>query len=312
MKTINIIYYNNGVGFSADSTVIKSHLKNYNFNDVHIKENNTYWPEADINIFLQTLDGGGIQFIHLAKRNVVIPNQEWIYWRDLDKLVQADLILTKSEYCKRLLQPYNKNIINIGFSSRDVYNPIIKKTKLFLHLAGKSIQKNTQFVINCFKNNGLPLTLLDSNNKFLINSDNITHINHYVTDEEVCQLINEHQYHICSSLMEGWGHYIYEALSANGIVLVTDCPPMNEIIPIDKARFIPCFKRCDESLEFSNSFWLKTFPLRECYFIDKSIFNNIIESLTPINNIREYFLYMDARFGKKIQEIFYNLDDILE
>ncbi len=39
--------------------------------------------------------------------------------------------------------------------------------------------------------------------------------------------------HLCPSETEGFGHYISEALSTEGIVITTHAPPMNELVDED-------------------------------------------------------------------------------
>ena len=44
--------------------------------------------------------------------------------------------------------------------------------------------------------------------------------------------------HVCPSEIEGWGHYLYEAMSSENIVIVTDRSPINEYIINKENGFI--------------------------------------------------------------------------
>lgn len=52
------------------------------------------------------------------------------------------------------------------------------------------------------------------------------------------KLIAETAFFLCSSLQEGYGHYINQARSAFGFIVTTDVAPMNELITPDSGALI--------------------------------------------------------------------------
>ena len=57
---------------------------------------------------------------------------------------------------------------------------------------------------------------------------NIEHHIGYLDDNALRWLQNRHQFHVCPSQAEGYGHHLVEALSVGAVVLATDAAPMNE------------------------------------------------------------------------------------
>jgi len=66
-----------------------------------------------------------------------------------------------------------------------------------------------------------------------VDSANVAHRLEYIDDAALRRLQNRSLFHLCPSEMEGFGHYLNEALSAGAIVLATDGAPMNELVTPD-------------------------------------------------------------------------------
>jgi hypothetical protein len=310
MKTINLIYYNNGVGLKKDAEILKQYIKNAEIFTTPIEVKALPSKKFDYNIFLQDFDE---LFFPFAEKNILIPNPEWTYDFYLPKLSVFDLILTKSEFAKNLFEPYNSKIVNIGFASVDRYNPLYEKRNLYFHLSGKSIQKNTELVIECFREVNEPITIIDDTDRLTISEKpNINYINHYLNDVEIDYYMNRSLYHICPSLDEGWGHYIYEGLSTKSIIIANNCPPYNEFLTKETSILLNYHTDSNKN-EFSSDLMLKKFPLRRCCFMDKDALLKCINELTTQshkyieitkNNCRELFLAINSGFEKKINSIF--------
>ena len=54
-----------------------------------------------------------------------------------------------------------------------------------------------------------------------------------IPEDLLINLLNKILFHVCCSEYEGFGHYIWEAKSAGGIVITTDGPPMNDFVHND-------------------------------------------------------------------------------
>ena len=52
--------------------------------------------------------------------------------------------------------------------------------------------------------------------------------------------MNDHSIHLCPSIYEGWGHYLYEGLSTGALVYATKIPMFVEWIDPDLVLFLDC------------------------------------------------------------------------
>ena len=283
MLKINVYYWNNGVGIVNDAILLKTVLKDYDVKlyDMSI---NTISRPSDLGIFIQNI---WTEQIDKNKKNVYIVNEEWLNDEEKSCLNRFNYIFTKSSYAKSLLDPHHKNVINTGFFSLDRYF-FPKNTNEILHFKGKSIQKNTELV------KGLNyVNTLDSN------------IN-YLSDNDITYNLNNHDIHICCSLYEAWGHYLWEAMSCGKLVICSEIPVFKEYLNPELVKFIPIKDVCSHNMnyEFLNT---NDYKLRKGYIVDntkvKELLNNKEELLEFQKKnkelIREYFLYINEKNKQK-------------
>jgi hypothetical protein len=279
MLKINVYYWNNGVGIVNDAILLKTILKNYDIKlyDMSI---NTICRPSDLGIFIQNI---WTEQICKNKKNVYIVNEEWLNDEEKSCLNRFNYIFVKSSYAKSLLDSYHKNVICTGFFSLDRYF-FPKNTNKILHFKGKSIQKNTELVkdLNC-------VNILDSS------------IN-YLSDNDITYNLNNHDIHICCSLYEAWGHYLWEAMSCGKLVICSEIPVFKEYLDLDLVKFIPT-KNTDDyntDYEFLNT---KNYKLRKGYIVDdikvKELLSNKDELLEFQKKnkelIREHFLSINEK-----------------
>ena len=155
------------------------------------------------------------------KINILIPNEEWLSNDELIYLHNFDYIFVKSKHAKSILDQYHKNIIVTGFFSLDRYF-FTKNNKEILCLKGKSIQKNHELIRN-YKEK---INILDANHK-------------YLNENELVYELNNHNIHICCSLYEAWGHYLWEAMSCGKLVICSEIPVFKEYLDPNLVKFIP-------------------------------------------------------------------------
>ena len=310
MKIINLIYYNNGVGLTKDAFILDDILnKHFVINHVHIDKGEC--KDADINLFIQNIDENSIEFLFTANKNVLIPNIEWMSSFCIENLSRFDLILSKSNECKDILLKYNGEIEMSGFSSIDRFDPSIKKQKTFFHLCGRSIQKNTELVVDTFNENGLPIAIVDCTSRFKGKTNsNIKYINSFLSEQEINQLFNENLYHVCPSINEGWGHYIYEALSCQSVVIVPNAKPMNEFLTNDCCIMVDCHDRID----YPDSSYAKEsyhFPFRKLNYVVKEELQNKIKNISQyeyvVNNSRNKYLELKSKFETNVLNLLTSL-----
>ena len=194
-----------------------------------------------------------------------------------------------------MLNQYHKNVINTTFFSLDRYY-FPSHTDKFLHFKGKSIQKNTELIKNIDY-----IKILDSNVD-------------YLSDNEITNNLNTHDIHICCSLYEGWGHYLWEAMSCGKLVICSEIPVFKEYLDPNLVIFIPTEKivKFDKNHQFLNQ---TEYPLREGHFINERIFNEVLENKEYLfefqknnkDNIKNYFLEVTNKNKYNFLKIINNL-----
>jgi hypothetical protein len=271
---INLYYWNNGVGVVNHSRLIKSLLCEYDVISYDISSKNKY-RKSDLGIFIQNICSDEI---NNNKKNIYVVCEEWLTEFEMTYINRFDYVFVHSNHAKKLLNQYHKNIINTGFFSLDrCFFP--KHTKEMLHLKGKSIQKNTELV------NGLNhIKILDSN------------IN-YLSDNDITYNLNNHDIHICCSLYEAWGHYLWEAMSCGKLVICSEIPVFKEYLDPELVKFVPTKETYVNNVNY-NFLNTNKYKLRKGYIVDKIKFNELIDNKNDLfefqkkncDDIRQHFL----------------------
>ncbi len=251
MAHINIIARTNGVGLDRDVDLVHRCLTNAGY-DVTVSHCRSIsplraWfpskPTFDANIFLERIFP---RWLGSAKKNFIIPNQERFPERHIDRLKKIDNILCKSRHAEEIFSKYGDTKY-IGFTSEDMLDESVQKDyQSFFHLAGRSTLKGTETILKLWeKHPEWPLlTIIQcKENAPAFVPDNIRLISDYIPHEEIKTHLNTHGIHLCTSLSEGWGHYIVEAMSCRAVVVTTDAPPMNELISPAAGIPVPYKKR---------------------------------------------------------------------
>lgn len=281
---INLISYNNSYGLTQDLNQLKNNLEMIFLDNIDCKFINFYdyeCREADINIFLEIISN---ILIKHARFNILIPNQEWFYQDWKPYLGNIDLILVKTNYAYTIFSnivselSFKTRIDYLGWESLDklIVNKKILRQREFIHLAGKSIYKQTQNIINFWKPEYSNLTIIYSPKDLKISpkdQTNITYITNRLSDQELNTILNQKYFHLCVSETEGFGHYINEAKSTKSIVITTQAPPMTELV-----------SEKDGILVMSNNKKKLKDTLGTRFFIDQNDFNQKIEQIIQMSN----------------------------
>lgn len=197
----------------------------------------------DLNIMLEHVRPA---FLGLARRNVLIPNQEWFSERDRRWLPRIDAILTKSQVATQVFRSEGRPVHYIGFRSIDCFDAASPRAPEFLHLAGASRMKGTERLLAVWRKHPEWPLLRVLQAPETVPADaptaghpNIDHRIGYVKDiAEIRRLQNTHAFHLCLSEAEGWGHYIVEAMSCAAVVITCDGAPMNELVRPDRGLLV--------------------------------------------------------------------------
>lgn len=195
-------------------------------------------PRYDVNIMLEHI---WPEYLHLAARNVLIPNPEWFDRNDRRFPHTIDRFWAKTRTTADICARFRRPVDFIGFDSEDRYTPDVPRERTFLHVAGKSMMKGTDRILETWQRNpGWPTLLVvqHASGERQIDAPNIRLISGYIDDGMLRTMQNASMYHLCPSRAEGWGHYIVEAMSAEACVVTVDAAPMNELVTPERGVLV--------------------------------------------------------------------------
>ena len=254
MKSINICHHDTQ-GLGHDALVLTNKLKNeYKITITKYPETILYseqqLPKWDIRIFLEHAS----KSMMTSDFNVFIPNIEWTNARDIQCAQDMYLIVAKTRHAYDILKERfpKKKVVYWGWSSIDRSIPHAEPNYGdFLHVKGVSRFKNTQLVLETWlKHPEWPmLTLLNygdiSRNDYVdipvdhfMVAGNVRVVQRKTTNDELNEWMNRCGVHICPSNMEGFGHYINEALSVRALVVTTCGAPMDQFVKDNENGFL--------------------------------------------------------------------------
>jgi hypothetical protein len=200
---------------------------------------------ADIIVFVERLfEHSKLQ---LYSKRVFLSNPEWL--TDRDKHLANTLITDfwhKTRFGMNLLIKVFPQIKHfyIGFTS--LHTPSAAKDyDCFSHFPGKSKTRHTQDIIDIWiKDSSLPTLKLQAYGgdikipKWII-LNNLNLFLGFLDEKNLQEDFIKNGIHICTSQMEGFGHYINEARSIGALIIILDAPPMNELIDSNCGIVIP-------------------------------------------------------------------------
>lgn len=258
----------------------------------------------DYNVMLEHIRP---EYVDAAKRNVLVPNPEWLGSDDQERIELIDLVLAKTRHAEALFARLGCPTHRFGFTSDDRLDGSVQKDRTFFHLAGRSRHKGTDALLGIWqKHPNWPLLTVVQNPRMAkerITAPNILHRVDYLSDAELKRLQNSNLFHLCPSETEGFGHYIVEALSAGAIVLTLDAPPMNELVSTECGLLFPYSRTGKHGLATT-------------YHFDEAALSGAIAAalaLDPVelqrlsNRARETFERIDSRFRQTAAAAFDSL-----
>ncbi len=238
-----------------------------------------------------------------AGRHFLIPNQERFPERLLGRLKMIDRVLCKSRHAEELFSKYHPAVSYIGFTSDDrVLEDVAPDYSRFFHLAGKSTLKNTEVLLALWaRHPEWPvLTLVQHpDNAPASVPANVELVSRYLPDAELREMQNRCGIHLCPSLSEGWGHYITEAMSCRAVTVVTDAPPMNELVDATRGVVVPYGRT--ESRHLGTNFHIREDLLEEA--ISRLITMPAEEKAALGDAARTWFLENDCAFRERVAAV---------
>jgi hypothetical protein len=246
-KTVNLISnIANGAGLQKDCELMAALLEKLGHNPRLIAYDRPHqglsYP-ADINIFLEVM----VPFmLNYAPVNWFVPNSEWYEFQSTEcALPRINMVLCKTHDCETIWGRKLGRTYYTGFEAADLSNNtnVLNKDAAFLHLAGNSGTKNTEAVINCWRQfqPPYPITIVSRDPAIRVLCYGVPNVRYEqrIADSHVTQFLNSARFHLLPSEYEGYGQGLHEALGCGGIVLTTGAPPMNEFAGVPKELLIP-------------------------------------------------------------------------
>lgn len=237
-----------------------------------------------------------------ARFNCVIPNQEWFSQNAEALLPHIDEVWCKSYEAQRVFSALGCRCRYIGFTSDDRYLPELdaaRDYRKFLHIAGPSIWKGTKILVDTWLLHPewphltvMTHAVLDIPPGPL--PENMTIIRDFMPDEELRRLQNRCGVYIQPTEMEGFGHTLCEAMSAQAVVVTTDAAPMNELVQRDRGFLVQVGKVEKHFLGTRNFVTSRCIEdtMREILAIEVS------ELQRMGRRAREWYLQADSQFNE--------------
>ena len=194
----------------------------------------------DIGFFLERVAVPSL--LHRAKHSIGIFNIEWFPLAQVTYLPAFSQIWAKSRDSERAYQRFNPNTIYTSFLAKDRFNlERVTRLRQVLHVQGQSQQKGTEMILAAWSQARRqaitlpPLVIVSHTDYTRLASrhPNVQFIKGPIRDAALSQLMNDSMIHLCPSEMEGFGHYIAEAVSVGAITITTNRSPMNEHVQSD-------------------------------------------------------------------------------
>lgn len=292
--------------FNGLSTAVKSRVLHNDLKPIRVARRSVARalstvrkPLFDVCMHMERIDEG---WMDTAEVHCVVPNPEHFGEESLARLSDMDHVLCKTRNTQAVFSRYDVDTFYIGFTSNDLYRPDIPKAyDAFFHLAGKSPAKGTEALVAVWARHPEWPTLTivqDPRRADPVGLPNVVHRTEYLASEELIALQNSYGIHLCPSRVEGFGHYINEAMGCGAAVLTTAAPPMNELV--DEGRGVLVDYARAEPIQQGMSYEVDLADLEAK--IERLIHTSTAEKRQTGERARAWFLENDAAFRRRVAE----------
>jgi hypothetical protein len=284
--TFKILTYNNRAGIVNDAMLLQDLIYNNVTKDADVQFIDTLSQNPNNPQMGISSTGGAVgvwiqnpryDLLNNFKKNVWFINEEWCSNDDLKNINEFDYVVCKNKFAKDLLGRYRSDVICLPLLSYDYYDPSVARTDKFLHFNGKAIQKNTELVVKQKQN----ITVVDLTCRFNPAPANINYITTYMIRRQVKKMLNSHTVHLCPSMYESWGHYLFEGLSTGAEIVCSGIPSFTEILDPDLVHILPVVEKTDMSYWYDSDNISSHFPLRKSYYIEPQVFSDYLNNFVP-------------------------------
>lgn len=262
LPTFKIYYSPTGNGLVTDAIILQSAIQKLGFSCfIHPVENEKahrskayrYWLyllrkynalglckkitrklRVKSNVYALHLENIVFTKCFLHEHHILIPNQEWFDPYSLDLLSFMDAVWCKSHFAHDIFNEFYCKAEYIGFCSEINADLVsLKKSRdYFFSRVGKSKYRGGKLLIDLWSQHPeWPILKIVIHKENIPQSlpENVECINALNT-EDYCSLSASSLFHIYMTETEGFGHSIVEAMGYGSVIIVTEAPPMTEVL----------------------------------------------------------------------------------
>ena len=201
---------------------------------------------GDIAVFVESVFEH--PFLASYSRRICVANPEWFRPLDAERIGLIDEFWHKTRFgMERMSAAFPQTAhAYVGFTSPDRMTRV-EDYDTFIHCRGLSPFRNSQAILTRWlANPGWKKLKLQAYGRepFLNLSEWISIRNldlyfGYLDQQEYDRQMSSGGVHLCTSEVEGFGHYINEARAVAALTVVLDASPMNELIDAESGVLIP-------------------------------------------------------------------------
>lgn len=183
--------------------------------------------------------------LYINAIHILIPNQEWFRVSGISLLPHIHQVWCKTHLACSIFTELGVLTRYIGFSLGQEEPLYIQSTSAkpeFFSRIGRSAYRGAEKLVSIWSQHpewpSLNL-VIDASRRMFPSPDNVIYVDEFPSVDDYHAYANSFRFHLYATETEGFGHSIYESMRAGAIVLLTDAPPMNEIVTDEGAVLIP-------------------------------------------------------------------------
>lgn len=315
---VRIILHSSTTGLRADANIFKQEIDKTNATCIiSNKFDKLPYDQDDIHLYIQDFHP---RWLSKAKTKILMVNHEFFTLNEYKKSYKfLDYCFCRTQagvdWVQKAKNKYNYkfNIVFTKFTSN--FPKIEVKEKhynLILHSAGEHHWKQTDSIVKCWLSNpDLPLIIITcvgqcyENIKRLLNDknpDNLYIVNGLMPKKDFVWLKNSSMFHLCPSIVEGYGHYINEGRKLEAFTVTSNAPPMNEFIDNNSGFLIDC-----------TSIEKKRNGVNLCIINEKKMYEGIVKALAiPIEEKKKLGQEARKKFDEDTEHFKKTMKDFFE
>lgn len=249
MRVAIVTNISSGIGLTREFELLRDFLQDlgHEVAGIQYDEDAVASAKFDLAIFLEVVPRN---WLHLSDRRWAWLNPEWTTPQIIEHVDRNfEKIFAKTREGEWIFeQLFPGRVHYTGFLTRDQFDPSSHqphRLPIFLHLAGNSLLRGTEAVLDAWRwrKHGkildAPLVVVGTA-KFdhsgietyeKRGAWDLERVRFYdrVDEGKLKELQNMCMFHLLPSGTEGFGHALHEAMSVGGFIITNGAPPMNEI-----------------------------------------------------------------------------------